>query len=101
MKNDSNVSNLIRKVNSRGDVPTAEYDYRRNVVDRKKRSSGPERQCSLIDMYVNFDDIGWSSWIISPKGASYFYVYLNLPQTKTSRLKSFSTARSFAKQTYF
>ena len=40
-----------------------------NDVDRKKRSLAAERECSLTDMYVNFDDIGWSSWIISPKGS--------------------------------
>lgn len=31
----------------------------------KPKSKGP---CQRHDLYVSFEDIGWSSWIISPKG---------------------------------
>lgn len=32
-----------------------------------------KKTCSLHELYVDFEEIGWSSWIISPKGYNAFH----------------------------
>lgn len=34
---------------------------------RKKRSAGANNHCQKTSLRVNFEDIGWDSWIIAPK----------------------------------
>ncbi|XP_004607462.2 growth/differentiation factor 2 [Sorex araneus] len=34
---------------------------------RRKRSAGPSSHCQKTSLRVNFEDIGWDSWIIAPK----------------------------------
>ena len=59
---------------------------RNATLIRQKRSKGPKRpsnehggkrrrrrSCSKHEMYVDFEEIGWSGWIISPKGYNAYH----------------------------
>ncbi|XP_008832348.1 growth/differentiation factor 2 [Nannospalax galili] len=38
-----------------------------SILARRKRSTGASSHCQKTSLRVNFEDIGWDSWIIAPK----------------------------------
>ena len=40
---------------------------------RSTRCRGNDQRCCLVDYYVSFADIGWSNWIIAPRGVHFNY----------------------------
>src|ERR1700735_1763090 len=57
--------------------------YRKSSKERESYSStssssqnrhhAPSSACTKHELYVDFEKIGWSTWIISPKGYNAFY----------------------------
>ncbi|XP_004432515.1 PREDICTED: growth/differentiation factor 2 [Ceratotherium simum simum] len=43
------------------------YLAARSSLARRKRSAGASNHCQKTSLRVNFEDIGWDSWIIAPK----------------------------------
>lgn len=41
--------------------------------DKTKRYNRHRRSCNRRQMYVDFDEIGWAGWIISPKGYNAYH----------------------------
>lgn len=57
----------------------SDADSRRSRSDRKRkrdterRYSKHRKSCNRRQMYVDFDEIGWAGWIISPKGYNAYH----------------------------
>lgn len=60
---------------------------------RRANTSG---ECSRLELFVDFEQIGWSSWIISPKGYSAFYCkgHCNFPLGQSQRPTNHATVQS-------
>lgn len=55
---------LRRKRDTRRASSRRRDSRRRRALDYRRRH---RKSCSRYDMFVNFEEIGWSGWIISPK----------------------------------
>ncbi len=44
-----------------------------NPISSSSSSLNPMNECSRHELYVDFERIGWSAWIISPKGYNAYY----------------------------
>ncbi|OQV13893.1 putative Univin [Hypsibius exemplaris] len=73
----SSSSSTVRVKRSKKSSPRK--NKRRQEVSVKKyrrgpnSSKGPRGSCRRHELYVSFEEIGWSSWIISPKGFQAFH----------------------------
>lgn len=56
----------------------------------------PDSDCSIHELYVDFEKIGWASWIISPKGynASYCKGKCSFPLGQNQRPTNHATVQS-------
>ncbi|WAQ96177.1 BMP3-like protein [Mya arenaria] len=67
-RNKRSVSNSTNKKRPKRDRKSDQKDKRdANRYSRRRRS------CNRRQMYVDFDEIGWAGWIISPKGYNAYH----------------------------
>jgi len=52
---------------------SAEGGRHRRATDVFQYSRRRKKSCSRHELYVDFDEIGWSGWIISPKGYNAYH----------------------------
>lgn len=52
---------------SHGEEEVDEHTAVGPFLTRRKRSTGASSHCQRMSLRVNFEDIGWDSWIIAPK----------------------------------
>ena len=64
-----------RSASKHVDNSVTEYRAKRsnNKVDYNRVPKRRKQTCSKHELYVDFDEIGWSGWIISPKGYNAFH----------------------------
>ncbi|XP_022237397.1 LOW QUALITY PROTEIN: bone morphogenetic protein 4-like [Limulus polyphemus] len=48
-------------------------EYQEDLLNETSPVTNQSLDCNRFEMYVNFEQIGWSDWIIFPKGYSAFY----------------------------
>lgn len=49
------------------------YRQRREVVDSQSARKHDTYECNRRELYVDFESIGWSEWIIAPKGYNAYH----------------------------
>lgn len=62
---------------SNGEMPYIVIDIRkRNLLSRHRRNvncTAGVNECCREKIYISFEEIGWSDWIISPKGYNAYF----------------------------
>lgn len=62
---------------SNGEMPYIVIDIRkRNILSRHRRNvncTAGVNECCREKIYISFEDIGWSDWIISPRGYNAYF----------------------------
>lgn len=66
--NSGSISKDAKKRSKRNKAETAKKDKRNAGKYNRRR-----RSCNRRQMYVDFDEIGWAGWIISPKGYNAYH----------------------------
>jgi hypothetical protein len=63
-----------RQIRSLPDVETSNSSSPNITTEgNSSRSENTSEECTRLDMYVDFEKVGWSDWIISPKGYSAYH----------------------------
>lgn len=67
-----------------------------STVDNPPRKANTSGECSRLELFVDFEQIGWSSWIIAPKGYPAFYCkgHCNFPLGQSQRPTNHATVQS-------
>ncbi|XP_008147296.2 growth/differentiation factor 2 [Eptesicus fuscus] len=52
---------------NKGEEDVESHTATGSTLARRKRSAGANNHCQKTSLRVNFEDIGWDSWIIAPK----------------------------------
>jgi bone morphogenetic protein 2/4 len=65
-------------------------------LNNPPHSGNSTGECSRLQLFVDFEQIGWSSWIISPKGYSAYYCkgHCNFPLGQSQRPTNHATVQS-------
>lgn len=61
------------KRNSASDIKGVAEDVRRRKRAARKHGRRKEVSCSRHKMYVNFEEVGWSDWIVAPPGYNAYF----------------------------
>ncbi|XP_069698628.1 bone morphogenetic protein 2-like [Periplaneta americana] len=86
--NELDDSPARRRRSLAGDAPSLN-------VSTLGNSSG-DGECSRAELFVDFEQIGWTSWIIAPKGYSAYYCrgHCNFPLGQSQRPTNHATVQS-------
>lgn len=65
-------------------------------ADNPRRRANTSGECSRLELFVDFEQIGWSSWIIAPKGYPAYYCkgHCNFPLGQSQRPTNHATVQS-------
>jgi bone morphogenetic protein 2/4 len=65
-------------------------------ADNPPRTANTSGECSRLELFVDFEQIGWSSWIIAPKGYPAYYCkgHCNFPLGQSQRPTNHATVQS-------
>ncbi|XP_061564101.1 bone morphogenetic protein 2-B-like [Cololabis saira] len=80
-----------------GQVPPAAASEPQDKLSRRRRAiSGRPQSCQRVPLFVDFDEIGWSGWIISPRGYNAYHCRGScpFPLGGTLRATNHATVRS-------
>lgn len=97
VRDSSAESAVARQRRSLSAVGTANSSSPSNfTTGNTSRSNNATGECSRLELYVDFEQIGWSSWIISPKGYSAYYCkgHCNFPLGQSQRPTNHATVQS-------
>ncbi|CAL1578036.1 unnamed protein product [Knipowitschia caucasica] len=80
--------------------PLLDFDEKTMRKARRRQSSERhERSCSRRNLRVDFDDIGWSEWVIAPKAFEAYYCVgaCGFPISKVTRPSNHATIQSIVR----
>ena len=66
------------------------------TVGNSSHSENTSEECTRLDMFVDFEKIGWSTWIIAPKGYSAYHCkgHCRFPLGQSQRPTNHATVQS-------
>jgi hypothetical protein len=94
---DSSAESVIeRQRRSLPTVASTNSSHNSLTIGNTSHSVNSTGECSRLDLFVDFEQIGWSSWIIAPKGYSAYYCkgHCNFPLGQSQRPTNHATVQS-------
>lgn len=67
-----------------------------STADNPPHRANASGECSRLELFVDFEQIGWSSWIIAPKGYPAYFCkgHCNFPLGQSQRPTNHATVQS-------